>query len=59
MAVEAKFFVETVGILRLVEIFFINWIADCFPRYAWCAQSVFFRDVKFLVGLVGLLSLCN
>ena len=32
---------------------------DCFPRHAWCAVSVFFHDMKFLLEAFGILSLCG
>ena len=44
---------------ELVQLFLINWSADCFARHAWCSLSVLFRDGKFLLEAVGILSLCN
>ena len=40
-----------------MEIFLINWVADCFLRHALCAISVFFMHGKFLLEVVGSLSL--
>ena len=35
-----------VGIFQLVQIFLINWIADCFHMHTWFALSVFFCNRK-------------
>ena len=55
---HGKFLVEAAGISSL-QLFFINWIAHCFARHAWCSPSVLFRAGKFLLGPVGILSLYN
>ena len=42
---------------EFVWILLINWIADSFPRHAWCTLSVLFREGQFLLEAVGILSL--
>ena len=50
-----EFFARGSWNFELVQIFLINWIV--FDRHAWFALSVFFRDGKFLLEEVGILSL--
>ena len=41
-----------------MQFFLFNWSADCFARLALCSPSVLCHDEKFLLDIVGLLSLC-
>ena len=43
----------------LVHLFFMNWIAHCFPRHAWCSLSVLICAGNIFLRAVGILRLCN
>jgi hypothetical protein len=58
---EAVWILSTWGSLNFerVQIFYINWIADCFRGHAWGALSALFRDGKFLLEADGIFRLCK
>ena len=52
-----KILAQVGDIFELVEIFFLNWIADCFVSHAWWALSALFCKWKILFEAAGILSI--